>query len=179
MPSPFRVKADSTAQIEVQFTREAVVVPLPERSVISFGIKAKDTSDTDPVVHCNAFSATAGSLYAASASTTATRPTTGSRRSSLRARLAGPSTAGSLSAARHSRCSLKRRLFPRRSLRPRFHTTRSWMGTSFTSSVATARSERPRAAVASQPSPPIPATLELRTLQPGQSTEHSSVMGAG
>ena len=64
MPSPFRMKAASIAQLEVQFTRAAVVVPLPMGSVIEFGIKAKNT-DTPPLVYCNTFSATAGTLYAA------------------------------------------------------------------------------------------------------------------
>ena len=65
MPSPFRMKAASLAQVEVQFTRAAVVVPLPMGSVIEFGIKAKNQTDAPPLVYCNTFSATAGTLYAA------------------------------------------------------------------------------------------------------------------
>ena len=65
MPSPFRMKAASIAQLEVQFTRAAVVVPLPMGSSIEFGIKAKNQTDTPPLVYCNTFSATAGTLYAA------------------------------------------------------------------------------------------------------------------
>ena len=65
MPSPFRMKAASFAQLEVQFTRSAAVVPLPEGSIIEFGIKPKNQTDTDPLVYCNTFSATAGTLYSA------------------------------------------------------------------------------------------------------------------
>ena len=65
MPTPFRMKGASIAQVEIQFTRSAVVVPLPENAAIEFGIKAKGKTDVDPLVYCNTFSPTAASLYAA------------------------------------------------------------------------------------------------------------------
>ena len=65
MPSPFRMKAVRLAQLEIQFTRASNVVPLPEGAIIEFGIKAKDKTDTDALVYCNTFSATAGGFYAA------------------------------------------------------------------------------------------------------------------
>ena len=64
-PAPFRLKAASIAQVEVQFTRASSPVPLPAASVIEFGLKAKGQSDSELLVYSNAFSATSGTLYAA------------------------------------------------------------------------------------------------------------------
>ena len=64
-PAPFRLKAASIAQVEVQFTRASSPVPLPAGSAIEFGLKAKGQTDSELLVYCNGFSATSGTLYAA------------------------------------------------------------------------------------------------------------------